>query len=101
MAAKNVSTLSRGHDSLKLEILKSAIAPAPLIGGEASSSVQDSSAEPEMFFFFDCELIFMINLVIGKGSAEAEEKLLTSQAFPESECEQQPQEMMATNSNFP
>ena len=42
----------------------------------------------------------MINLVIGKGSAEAEEKLLRSQAFLESECIQQPQEMMATNSNF-
>ena len=53
-----------------------------------------------MFFFFDCELIFMINLVIGKGSAEAEEKLLRSQAFLESKCIQQPQEMMATNSNF-
>jgi cell division protein FtsB len=53
-----------------------------------------------MFFFFDCELIFMINLVIGKGSAEAQEKLLRSQALHETECEQQPQEMMATNSNF-
>jgi hypothetical protein len=83
-----------------LEILKSSIASAPLIGGEASSSIQDSSAEPEMFFFFDCELIFMINLVIGKGSAEAQEKLLRSQALHETECIQQPQEMMATNSNF-
>jgi len=53
-----------------------------------------------MFFFFDCELLFMINLLIGKGSAEAQEKLLRSQAFPESECEKQPQVMMATNSNF-
>jgi len=40
----------------------------------------------------------MINLDLVKGSAEAQERLLMSEAFPENECDQQPQEMMATNS---
>jgi hypothetical protein len=34
-----------------------------------------------------------------EGSAEVEEKLLVSQTIPENEYDQQPQEMMATNSN--
>ena len=41
----------------------------------------------------------MINIDLVEGSAEAKEKLLMSQASPENECDQQPQEMMATNSS--
>ena len=100
MAVKNVSALSRDKILLNFEILKSAIASAPLIGGEASSSIQETSADLELFFFYDCEHLFMINLDLGKASAEAQEKLLISQALPESEREQQPQEIMAKNSNL-
>lgn len=84
-----------------LAILKSAIASAPLIGGETSSSMQDASAAREMLpiRYFDCELILWLILILVEGSAEAKERLLMPQAFPENECDQQPQEMMATNSN--
>jgi hypothetical protein len=48
-----------------MAILKSAIASAPIIGGEASSSMQDASAELEMLpiCFFDCELILRLILI--------------------------------------
>ena len=41
----------------------------------------------------------MINIDLVEGSAEAKERLLMSQTIRENECDQQPQEMMATNTN--